>query len=32
MPTDVCAGAEVAGYGPPWCMPWVTATPVGKPS
>ena len=22
----------VAGYGPPWCMPCVTATPVGKPS
>ena len=32
MPTEVCAGAVVAGYGPPWCMPWVTATPVGKPS
>ena len=23
MPTDVCPGAVVAGYGPPWCMPWV---------
>ena len=32
MPTEVCAGAVVAGNGPPWCMPWVTATPVGKPS
>ena len=32
IPTEVCAGADVAGYGPPWCMPWVTATPVGKPS
>ena len=21
MPTDVCAGALVAGNGPPWCMP-----------
>jgi hypothetical protein len=32
MPTDVCAGAVVAGNGPPWFIPWVTATPVGKPS
>jgi len=32
IPTEVGAGAVVAGYGPPWCMPWVTATPVGKPS
>ena len=32
MPTDVCSGLVVAGNGPPWCMPYVTATPVGKPS
>ncbi len=31
MPTDVWSGLVVAGNGPPWCMPKVTATPVGKP-
>ncbi len=30
-PTDVCSAFVVDGYGPPCCIPWLTATPVGKP-
>ncbi len=30
-PTEVCAGAVVAGHGPPCCWAQVTATPVGQP-
>src|SRR5947209_2355613 len=30
-PTEVYAGAVVAGHGPPWCWAQGTATPVGQP-
>src|SRR5690606_17358953 len=29
IPTEVVAGAVVAGYGPPCCIEYTTSTPVG---